>query len=306
MCNLEFQIHLITHLESLLGQSIVDSSTPPQGMGSHVFFVKTETGKEYAVKYGVDAGKDVPALKLIKDKDLKIPVPNLIAYFEFDSVPVVILEKIDFPLLEKVPVERLSEYIPSMVNCLRSLHELKSPKPGRVAEQNFSISWKSMIKSIFDGSQFDWKEVSERSGVDGILILKSVENILAKIESINLPDNNFSLLHTDFNQRNLFVDLSSNKITGVIDWEDAMYGDPIFDFARVRMFIWHFGLSENVVKDYYDLMDYTSDERAREDFYWLVRVIQYLAWYSEDLNEFSISRIKLHQEFLRDYNWDNF
>ena len=135
-------------------------------------------------------------------------------------------------------------------------------------------------------------------------MLQSVEKIIEKIEKIKFDEDSYSLLHIDFNQRNLFVNPDTNEIAAIIDWGEAMFGDPIYDFARVRMLIWHFKLGDEVVQNYYDLMSYTPEQKKLDDLYWLSRVIEYLAYYSEELNEFNTGRIKLHQDFLRNFNWD--
>lgn len=83
-----------------------------------------------------------------------------------------------------------------------------------------------------------------------------------------------------------------------------MYGDPIYDFARVRMYIWHFNLKPQTLNSYYTALNLTPAERNYEEIYMLVRIIEYLAYYSEELNEFNTGRIKLHQEFLKNYNWE--
>lgn len=232
-----------------------------------------------------------------------IPVPKLITSFVFEETPVVILEKVEYPLLETVAVNEMAKYIPSMVKNLKKLHEIKSDKPGLLTEPGSIRTWKEMMVSIFNGGDFDWQEVASREGVDGQLVLDSVEKIITKINTTDLPANNFSFLHTDFNQRNLFVDPNGSEITGIIDWEEAMFGDPLYDFARVRMYIWHFDLGDKVVEDYYNLLGYTKEEKKIEELYWLSRVIQYLGWYSEKLNEFNLGRIKLHQDYLRNYKW---
>ena len=53
--------------------SVASVETPPQGMSSSVFFIKTTEGKGYVVKYGIDAAKDLPALRLISEKHIDIP-----------------------------------------------------------------------------------------------------------------------------------------------------------------------------------------------------------------------------------------
>ncbi len=303
MKNNNFVNKLIKEIETQLKLKVLNTSIPPQGMSSKVFFIKTGNKEEYAIKYGEDAMKDVPAFELISEKNVSIPVPKLITSFIFEEIPVVILEKVEYPLLETVAVNEMAKYIPSMVKNLKKLHEIKSDKPGLLTEPGSIRTWKEMMVSIFNGGDFDWQEVASREGVDGQLILDSVEKIITKINTTDLPETQFSFLHTDFNQRNLFVDPNGDEITGIIDWEEAMFGDPLYDLARVRMYIWHFDLGDEVVENYYKLLCYTEEQKKVEELYWLSRVIQYLGWYSEELNEFNMGRIKLHQDYLRNYKW---
>ena len=303
MTDIDFQERLIAQIEREFNLKIVSTQLPPQGMSSSVFFIKTSQDKEYAVKHGIDAMKDIPALDLILKERVEVPVPSVFGSFLFENVPVVILKKIQFPLLESVATEEISRHIPSMVENLRKLHTIKSTSPGLLTEPNSQKTWKEMMLDIFVGNEFDWHEISHREGIDGDLMLESVERIIKKINDTEFPVGEYSLLHTDFNQRNLFVNPESHEITGIIDWEDSMYGDPIYDFARVRMYLWHFNLDDQAIKEYYELMDFTPHQKELEDLYWLSRVIQYLAWYSEELNEFTKGRIKLHQDYLRAYDW---
>ncbi len=301
MKNQKFQQGLVKYIETNYNSDItIDNvSYPPQGMSSSVFFIRLFK-IDCAVKYGQDVTKDVTAINLIKEKQLRIPVPNLIAAFTYKEVPVIILQKIDHPLYESVP--NMPKYIPSIVKTLNELHAVKSAIPGPLSEVG-KKTWEETIMSIFNGDTIDWKEVSEREGVDKELIISSIEKMKNKIENTVFKLKEFSLLHTDFNQRNLFVDTKKYEISGVIDWEDAMYGDPIYDFARVRMYMWHFNFSVTEIEKYYKLVNFTPEQRNLEDLYWLSRVIQYMAWYSEELNDFNVERINLHQDYLRKYNW---
>lgn len=301
MNNSHFRETLVTYIEREYKISVVSVQTPPQGMSSSVFFIKASDDKEYAIKYGKNAMNDVPALDLILRNHIDIPVPVLFGSFIFEQIPVVMLEKIHFHLLESVPVEEMSRYIPSMIENLRKLHAIKSTSPGPLGGPS-NKTWKEIMLGIFTG-EFDWNEVARREGLDRELILLFVEKMKEKISNTVFEDTEYSLLHTDFNQRNLFVNPQSHKIAGIIDWEDAMYGDPIYDFARVRMYLWHYNLGDHAVKEYYDLMNFNPKQKQLEDLYWLSRIIQYLAWYSEELSEFNNERIKLHQDYLRAYEW---
>jgi aminoglycoside phosphotransferase (APT) family kinase protein len=190
-----------------------------------------------------------------------------------------------------------------MIANLQKLHTIKSERAGLLSEPDRHRTWKGMLLSIFEGGDFAWQKISKREGLDRDLILSSVEKMLNRINKMEFREQNYSLLHTDFNARNLFVDQESDEITGIIDWEEAMFGDPIYDYARIRMYLWHYNLGEDVISKYYYLVKFTPEERKLEDLYWLSRVIQYLAWYSTDLNEYNRGRIELHQKYLREYNW---
>jgi thiamine kinase-like enzyme len=302
----DFQKRLAVHIERdyNAGSPLKGLEFPPQGMSSSVLFITFLNGMDCAVKYGTNAMKDVPALELIAKKQINISVPMLIASFIFEDIPVIILKRINFPLLESVPAEEMPKYIPSMVKNLKELHKIKSENPGLLTGKKAGETWRGMILSIFDGGDIDWDEVSKRGSLDGKLILASVDKIEKKIENTIFDLKEYSLLHTDFNQRNLFVDPEHHEISGIVDWEDAMFGDPIYDFARVRMYLWHFNFSEAAIHDYYDMVNFSAEQKKLEDLYWLSRVIQYLAWYSEELTEFNVARIRSHQEYLRNYSWE--
>lgn len=305
MENKDIQKKIILETEKQFKIKIVDTKIPPQGMDSEVFFAMDISGNEYVIKYGSGVISDIIAYKLLKENKIDIPVPKVLGDFIIESKPVLILEKINFPLLESVPTEEMHRYIPSMIKNLKKIHQVKSDKPGLLIETDKKHSWKEMMLSKFTGkdSSLDWNSITLRKGLDVKLVLQSVKNIIEKIEKIDFIDKSYSLLHTDFNQRNLFIDPKSDEIAAVIDWGEAMFGDPIYDFARVRMYIWHFNLQNNILDNYYKLLTFTPEQKQLEELYWLSRVIEYLAYYSEELNEFNLGRIKLHQDFLKEYNW---
>ena len=205
----------------------------------------------------------------------------------------LILEKIKFPLLETVAVDRMATYIPSMLVNLKKIHQIK-------AQKGEHLSWKDYLLTKFNGDnpKLNWRNIAERKGLDKEIVLGAVEKILKIIGQTDFVSKPNSFLHTDFNQRNLFIDPESDEVMGIIDWGEATFGDPIYDFARIRMLIWHFNLGDEVIDEYYERMNYSIKERKLDDLYWLCRVIEYLAYYSEDLNTFSTNRIKMHQEFL--------
>ncbi|MGW6276427.1 phosphotransferase [Kribbella sp. NPDC055071] len=68
--------------------------------------------------------------------------------------------------------------------------------------------------------------------LDGILPTELAERILAVVPSF-IERVTPVLLHGDLHPRHVFA--LSNKLTGIIDWGDAHYGDPLYDLARFSM-----------------------------------------------------------------------
>jgi aminoglycoside phosphotransferase (APT) family kinase protein len=102
-----------------------------------------------------------------------------------------------------------------------------------------------------------------------------------------------------FNQSNLFVNENTYEIVGVIDWEEAVFGDPVYDFARFHLHLWHRDVSMEDKKLFFELLDFNEEEKNREEIYFKLFIVHYLAYYSESDNGFSLGRIKMHEEFLK-------
>lgn len=296
---------LIKSLEQRLNTKITTHSTPPQGMGSFVIFVTDIHGNEYAVKVSGEDNNDAVALKILQQHKVNIAVPDLIDDFEFEGKRVVVMERIQSTLFQDVPKEEMVKYIPSMVQNLKELHKVKSDKAGFLNSTEKFDSWKDFLLSRFisDQRKGEWNEIVARKVLDGGLIKKSISSLVDAIQSLHFSQSEYSLLHTDFNQRNLFVDSDSDQVSAIIDWGEATFGDPIYDFARIRMLIWHFDLGDSALKMYYDCLGYDDKQIKLDTLYWVFRVIEYLEFYSEEENVFNLGRIKLHEGFLREFDW---
>lgn len=305
MIDTETQKKIVKKVEEFLKIKIAEVQFPKQGMDGDVFLAMNAKGNEFAVKFGVNAINVVIALDLIRKNKLDIPVPKLFGYFSLDGKTVAVLEKINFPLLESMPGDTFGRYIGSMVANLKKIHSIRSNIAGHINEQKSALSWKDFLLFRFSGRHpwFDWDKITACDGVDAAFMRRSIKAIVKKIENQKFIDGQYSLVHTDFNQRNLFVDPESGEIAGIVDWGDAIFGDPIYDFARIRMLMWHFNIKGDVLEKYYELLRLTEEEKKLEELYLLSQIIEYIGWYSATKNDFNASRLKLHQDFLRAYKW---
>jgi len=296
----EISKNLINEIERCLSVQIVSTAIPPQGMDSQVFIVVDENKKEYIIKYSNWAINDKLAYELIIKNNLNIPIPRMIGSIKFQDKHVLILEKLDYPLLETT--NNKAKYIPSMITNLKEIHKVKSNIAGMLNSKE-NITWKEILLSKFNGKDklLNWDSIYKRPLLKPTLIQDSIAKLVKNIKNTQFTTNNYTLLHPDFNQRNLFINPNTTEITGIIDWSESMFGDPIYDFARLRMFIWHFKLGKDVLDSYYKLLSFNDEERKLEDIYFTSFVIEYLAYYSEESNEFNNSRIETHQEYLAKY-----
>lgn len=93
-------------------------------------------------------------------------------------------------------------------------------------------SWRDYIASILDPSDYDWDSVLlPISGHHQRRIAAALEEIEAFVP--HCPEVR-QLVHGDFGSNNVLT--NDGAITGVIDWSEAMFGDPLYDVAN--MFFW--------------------------------------------------------------------
>jgi aminoglycoside phosphotransferase (APT) family kinase protein len=271
------------------GEIIGDPVYPKQGLSSAVFFLKFSTGREIVVKYGDCVDKDLLYIKLINENRLGVEVPEIYGYFQIDNIHILLLEKIKGKLFGDVERDDLPKYFDTVISTLQELHKLKKK------ENN----WKQYLSDIFNGKTINWDEVLERKMVDKNLLQSSLQKIKEIINNLDFEDKETSLLHTDFNQSNLFIEEKTFKITGVIDWEEAVFGDPVYDYARFHLHLWHREVDKNIINNFLEQLNLNNTQKKNEKMYFLFFVLHYIAYYSESSDEFRIQRVKTHQDFLR-------
>jgi hygromycin-B 4-O-kinase len=86
-------------------------------------------------------------------------------------------------------------------------------------------TWQAFLMSVADPQQFAWKETS---GVDMALVSGAIRLVMALVE--RYPESR-CLVHGDFGSYNLMTD--RRRITAVIDWDRALFGDPLYELANL-------------------------------------------------------------------------
>ena len=156
-----------------------------------------------------------------------IPIPKTLQLGKFSNgVFYAITYKAKGKIVDDFVKKDIMKFMPSIVKTLNAIHNVKinSTKFGDwddkgVAKYN---SWQEYLEGLPD----DFKVVD-----DDIILEKSVVKKILKTYKTLIPfcPNTGHLVHGDFGFNNLLV--HNGKVSGVIDWELAKYGDFLYDVA---------------------------------------------------------------------------
>jgi|ERR1022692_728831 hygromycin-B 4-O-kinase len=217
--------------EVLLGVDVVAARQLPAFAGNQVFELRLRDRVAY-LKLARNAGahrnirREVAVLEFVRAR--RVPVPAVEAYDQSGDVagvPCAVLADVGGdPLTGTEPVFR------QVGAHLRSLHETLAIGFGAISAGDDLV-----------GDDASWRETLERPAVallpavdaglvDAGLLTRArdaIDRFAPVLEGLDCA----RLIHGDFCPRHVYAD--DSRITGIIDWGDAMAGDPAYDFGRL-------------------------------------------------------------------------
>jgi hygromycin-B 4-O-kinase len=87
-------------------------------------------------------------------------------------------------------------------------------------------TWRGFLTSVAEGQRFNWKEAG--GAVDSAVVSAAIGLVESLAE--RCPETR-CLVHGDFGSYNLMTD--GRRITAVLDWDRALYGDPLYETANL-------------------------------------------------------------------------
>lgn len=87
-------------------------------------------------------------------------------------------------------------------------------------------TWRDFLTAIANPHQYKWNTLRHQVDLNRICLLLNEVLYLAE----QCPEVR-QLVHGDFGSNNVLTD--GHRITGVIDWSEAMVGDPLYDVANI-------------------------------------------------------------------------
>jgi aminoglycoside phosphotransferase (APT) family kinase protein len=213
---------------------------------------------------------------LIRDRT-EVPVPAILAHdFGHSGIDR------DYLIMERLPGTPISStsgltqdafdgVLREVGCCLRQVHDLIGDRYGYVGEHRpmepqpdwpsaFAVMWDLLLDDI------------ERCGGYSTAEADSMRRLFDRHSAVFDRPVSASLLHMDVWAENLLVD-GHGRLTGLIDWDRALWGDPEIEFAVLD----YCGISGPAFWEGYGAVRDTSPEaEVRRAFYLLYEVQKYI------------------------------
>ncbi|MBS3762524.1 MAG: aminoglycoside phosphotransferase family protein [Planctomycetes bacterium] len=224
--------------------------------------------------YEKDMMRQEPEIHSRLREETEVPVAEI---FAFDDTKETIGR--DYLLMERLPGRALtdargvdqSRVLHQVGEYLARTHELSIDRYGYVGPHKpmrpqdswveaFQVMWNKLIDDVVDVGHYDEDESS--------LLRRLLEDNLELFDR----DGPARLLHMDIWSQNILVD-SKSRVTGLVDWDRALWGDPEIEFAVLD----YCGISRPAFWEGYGRRrDATRDARVRQVFYLLYELQKYI------------------------------
>lgn len=292
---------LLPQAATLLGQPFREWDQPAAGADHLVVIATTASGRRVVLKAGSEAHIDADVLRRLQPAG--VPVPRLLASGDVAagdrSYPLAIMTFVEGTLLAEV-ADAPHRYLASLIGALRHVHRVATTDgagPVLAVTKGSAATWREYLLGILTGGdpEFVWPEIARSPWIDQAVLGQAIELVTEQVEALpSLPQ--ASLLHGDLNPYNVFV--QNGRISGIIDWSYARFGDPLFAFARLRMnpFIRSFiRCRPDATHAYFSLLNLGPAEQTREQTYYLFNLVEYVNWYVQANNQ---ERVRDHLAVL--------
>lgn len=170
---------------------------------------------------------EVGAMRLASEKS-GLPVPKIIAFDQSDEIlasKYLLTECVQGIRLDHAKT-RLSEDLNKQAehnlgNCVRNLHDIAGEAFGMFANPSCS-TWNDGFCSLLEDLKRDQQDRAIELPKATFEVIKPH---LSALNEVKIP----SLIHWDLWDNNVFVSPEDGRVTGIIDFERAMWADPLME-----------------------------------------------------------------------------
>jgi hygromycin-B 4-O-kinase len=220
----------------------VEDITPLAGGFFSQAFAAAVAGRHYVIRINSEVhaaesfAKDDYAWRHFASPDL--PIPRIVATGTAADGHYAISERVTGKTLSDCsPAERRAA-LPALLDTLDAIGRADTSASGGYGDWDGDgmgrfASWQDFLASAIDnhpdGFYANWHDFFETSFLERDVYETVYRRMMAL--TAHIPDQR-ALIHNDYQLENVLTD--GARITGVIDWANALYGDPLYDVAWLR------------------------------------------------------------------------
>ncbi len=176
---------------------------------------------------------EVEIMRLVKQRT-SVPVPAIYAFDDTRQLlasPFYLMEFVHGVALNKLrdslAPHTLNNIERTVGEYLRQVNTITGPSFGyAVPAAPRHTSWRAAFLQMIDGVFADGQALDVMLPLPYNVLRAQVALHAAALDEISTP----RLVHWDLWDGNIFIDPASEQITGIIDWERALWGDPLMEY----------------------------------------------------------------------------
>jgi hygromycin-B 4-O-kinase len=204
-------------------------------------------------------------------------MPPLLQIGRLGDLHFAISQKVPGQMLEQYSPQEVERLLPQLIETLDAIHQVDVSGTQGYGVFNdlgtgMSSSWRDFLLSIDrEEDERDYFGKWHHLFGDSFLERDLFEHIYQRMKSLlQYCPSERSLLHGNYSLRNILA--QDGKITTVLDWLDAMYGDFVYDLATLDFWYSWLHVSEHF-QQYYQ-------ERQRAVSFYAERLLCYQCYHA--------------------------
>ena len=213
--------------------AISDFQRLPEGLDAQVFAFR-HRGADFVIRVRESAaGFDKDAYVAARFGSAVLPIPEVLEIDRLDDGHAFCISQrvsgVRLHDLEEGAMERVAPLVARTIGAIASSDVSGTTGYGPFDAHGMApfAAWRDYLIAVADPHRYAWKAVADK--VDPALISRCV----AAVQDLSrfCPEAR-RLVHGDFGSYNALSD--GHAVTGVIDWDLALFGDPLYEWANLR------------------------------------------------------------------------
>lgn len=248
-------------------------------------YIFEEGNKSYVLKFFTDQWVDKDAgfreyHMLLRLREEGIPVPNVVLFKKSDPISprnFMIMEKIEgdplYKSFETISLKTIKEAINILKKFINIKGEFGFYEHDEEVHKTYSNYFDFLNDNIFLGIN-----KCEDMGFK----VYNLINLLEKWREYDSEEDNFCLTHSDFTPKHIFV--NGDKIAGLIDFEWAIFSEPINDAALFLISLSEYNVPKEFLEEIYNYC-LSLTNRKRISYYCSRIYIMKAAWPHKNIEQ---------------------